>query len=866
MASSIEQLSQHLTQAVAQAGERDTLAYAWPSSWNEGQSLQVDGRTVPVRYCTSPLQLREALIEPTDQPRVLLVGCEEADLGQDVLARLFRHRLLHVDRWQMVMEAFGAVQVDPRLYAIPWMPDALLEAAPKRPGQALTALTYDHALEICLAHVFGLEDHGIDLEVLLTAVETGSRRWGGLPEPQREVCEHYLAAKLGAVASAVLGAANAGNGHAVMSVGLVCEVLFGPASAETSELRDARVRLESRLGGTRLAEADGRRWAETAIRLLPQRDEVQQHTAFRTAVDLLKDLGAEDFVAESSVLPVALDQRLEELADAVGKFLRKSSALVGVERAAERVAAHDGVRPGNAAFESAEMVVRLCRREALAASTGTSQAGASEYLADGAWEDWARRALRGVQPDALARAAEKLLDRVAKRRLESDRRFAEDLARHARQGTHPKQTLPVEQALAELAAPVATDRPLLIVVLDGMSWDVYLSIALELKRSGWTAWRRENAPSSLLATVPSVTECSRASLLAGRLMRGTSAQEKTAFAAQEALKRVSKSKRPPVLLHKAGIEEGGQLSKEATALLADPEQRVVGIVINAIDDALAKSEQVRIDWSAKTIPLLGAAIAQARAAGRAVFITSDHGHVIERGAEYRNVSDTERWRPANGEPQADEIMIDGPRVKALMGKAVIVPWAENVRYATKKNGYHGGATQQEMLVPVGIWTSDSDAPPGCVPEFIVPPDWWTGEGRESSVPAAKRPGRTGQSVGGSPKAGATEDLFAPPKQKSTWISELLISDALGRQRGRVGRTALDDDRLERLLQCLDEHGGRASVEQLAAALRQPQLRLRGVLSVFQRMMNIDGYPIVKVESATQTVFLDIRLLRTQFEL
>jgi hypothetical protein len=32
------------------------------------------------------------------------------------------------------------------------------------------------------------------------------------------------------------------------------------------------------------------------------------------------------------------------------------------------------------------------------------------------------------------------------------------------------------------------------------------------------------------------------------------------------------------------------------------------------------------------------------------------------------------------------------------------------------------------------------------------------------------------------------------------------------------------------------------------------------------MLNVDGYPVVKVESATHTVFLDVRLLTTQFEL
>lgn len=112
-----------------------------------------------------------------------------------------------------------------------------------------------------------------------------------------------------------------------------------------------------------------------------------------------------------------------------------------------------------------------------------------------------------------------------------------------------------------------------------------------------------------------------------------------------------------MLLHKGELQDGNQLSRQATELLGDPEQRVVGIVVNAIDDALAKSEQVRIDWSVEAMPLLGAILAQAKSASRAIVITSDHGHVLERNTEHRNVGEAERWRPATGEVSQGEIRI-----------------------------------------------------------------------------------------------------------------------------------------------------------------------------------------------------------------
>lgn len=58
-----------------------------------------------------------------------------------------------------------------------------------------------------------------------------------------------------------------------------------------------------------------------------------------------------------------------------------------------------------------------------------------------------------------------------------------------------------------------------------------------------------------LATVPSVTEVSRTSLLSGRLLQGNSGTEKAAFAEHPALVEQCRSSYPPVLFHKASLQE-----------------------------------------------------------------------------------------------------------------------------------------------------------------------------------------------------------------------------------------------------------------------------------------------------------------------
>ncbi len=862
MALTAQQLALHVARALNSSRNRAAvLAYSWPQAWSGEDQITVDGMTVPVQRCDSVLELRECLVDSDDQARVLLVAVPESELGQDVLARIHGRRLLHVDRWQMLGEAFGTQQIDPRLYKLPWMADALFEVPPSRRSHAgVAALTYERAIELCLSTVLGCDDGSLELEGLLTACEHSASAWKMLPAERRDAYAWFLSARLGPVAAAVLGAMMAGHGHAVVAIGLVCEVLYGERSRAVPELRDSRVRLEGYLDGNRISETEGMQWAQSAERVLRTRPDAERVTLFHRALDLLNALGAGPFIAESGLLPEAFDVRLDQLGTAIQSFLKKPLQLADVEHAAARVMLHRLAPAEHPGFEAARMALALCRREAAAPTAeGIPSDLVQDYLQNGAWEDYARRILRGVRPAAFARAVASLLERVSGRRMEGDRRFASKLVESFARSGVPAGTLPVESALDQLVAPLARQSPMLMLVMDGMSWDVYYGIAQDLARQGWDCRQFEHGPVSLLATVPSVTECSRASLLSGRLTRGTSAKEKVAFAAHAGLVAASQSGKPPVLLHKAELVTGNQLCEEAARLLIDPEQQVVGIVLNAVDDALSKSDQVRIDWSVESIPLLGAILSQARLASRAVFITSDHGHVLETGSQLRRGGDSARWRTVDQAATEGEVQVGGTRVRELMNADVIVPWNEKIRYAIKKNGYHGGISRQEMLIPVGLWMPSSSVAQMYPAHFVHAPDWWGAEPRRDvlKIPVAKS-SRAGKQPG-------YPDLFTEQPARS-WVEPLLASAVMLAQRERIGRIALDKDRITRLLKCLDQHGGRATINQLAGAVEQPILRMRGIISAMQRMLNVDGFSIVSMEAGTNTVILNRELLRKQFEL
>ena len=169
---------------------------------------------------------------------------------------------------------------------------------------------------------------------------------------------------------------------------------------------------------------------------------------------------------------------------------------------------------------------------------------------------------------------------------------------------------------------------------------------------------------------------------------------------------------PPVLFHKATLQESDDavLAADVRKEIGSAHRKIVGVVINAVDDNLLKGGQIDTRWSRDEIKVLPALLHEARMARRLVVLVSDHGHVLDCQTQARPGEGGERWRVASGEPAADELLIQGQRV-AVEGHRLIAPWSERVRYGMMKNGYHGGLTPQEMVVPIVVLSS-SDKFPG----------------------------------------------------------------------------------------------------------------------------------------------------------
>jgi hypothetical protein len=501
---------------------------------------------------------------------------------------------------------------------------------------------------------------------------------------------------------------------------------------------------------------------------------------------------------------------------------------------------------------------------------------ARAYAAEGSWVDWARTVLTGgEQEGGLAAALDGLSQAVRVHREDENRRFAERLAEwHGSPGWEPG-VVPIERVLDDVVVPAAAVAPVLLLVLDGMGFASFHQLYASLVQAGWQEWLApgREARAVALAAAPSVTRVSRTSLFAGRLLAGAAGDERRELARHPGLLARSRPKRLPRLFHKGDLTEGASagLAEPVREALRDPDQQVVAVVLNVFDDSLAKSDQALPSWTLDRIRLLEPILFEARVAGRLLVLASDHGHVLETGSIHLDGGDEERWRPYSGPVAPEEIVLAGPRILAAAGmERIVVPWSERVRYVRRKAGYHGGASPQEMLLPVAVLAPWDQQVEGWTVAAERPPRWWSPD-EAPAVPApvaAPEPGqrKKPRTSVAQPSLFADQAEAAPAPPPMDWIARLFASDAFSAQRAIAGRGAPADGGVRTFLEVLDRHHGRVPRALLVRALGVPEIRVRGLLAGLQRLLNLDGYPVVVVDEATDTVELNRELLRTQFAL
>src|SRR5712691_4658476 len=531
-----------------------------------GERLKQDGQeTFLIEQCDSPLHMRMVLQDADGAAiTVLITSLEEGELGDDILVRLARRRLFPLDSWQIVKLLFQARTIDPRVTRHGWMAEYLLEAIPAdgfppAPGGFLDAET---VWPILLDRHMGFVTDRPDLLALLQwSINAESvERFQATPALFSQAATAWLTHQAGPAAEAVLQCVSSNKRPDALAIGLAAGVVFNGAAA--GQLDKAAGKLEERyLGGKTLDAGIIDRWhaAATEIVSLQLTDAQLKYRQLSRADEILREVQADTYAYLSRSSPRGFDQRLARFGSRLSEAVLRSAptTLEPLTAARQEILGHDQSPRERRRLDRIDMALRLLqwltRVDTAALSSCQSLAEAAAYhLAEGGFVDWARLALRIGDPvRELSEAYARLFDTATAIREQPARRFGELLRDWTAAGSVSHEVLPIERILDEVAAPLAAQAPVLVIILDGMSTAVCWELLADITRQDWVALCEQghaaNRPG--LATIPSVTEVSRTSLLCGRLRQGNAAVEQSGFAEHPGLRASCRSGVAPILFH-----------------------------------------------------------------------------------------------------------------------------------------------------------------------------------------------------------------------------------------------------------------------------------------------------------------------------
>ena len=493
--------------------------------------------------------------------------------------------------------------------------------------------------------------------------------------------------------------------------------------------------------------------------------------------------------------------------------------------------------------------------------------------------------------DELMVAVRRLYDAVDVVARTDDKHFAEAYVAWVNASKPSSEVLPIEHVTKRVVAQFlkgGEHRKLLLVLMDGMSYAAAVQVLQRLRdQRRWSpiAWRTPGWNGLLpippvLAAAPTLTEVSRAALFAGvadpRFGDQGTDKDESRWASNPHVRELVGDE-PLKVFFRRDIHAGHDLLDEVKQAVAG-DQRVVAVVVNAIDEQLKGSLQVAVDYSKTPILPLEALLSAADGAERAVLLVADHGHVAGdamRVAGGRIAAGREggaRWRAlAEGEqPQDGEVLLPRTSWKPRGAAGVAALWDTTIANRAPHYGEHGGLSLAETVAPAFLigpeWldrVAGEDVELSC--RVLPEPDWWVLKIVRPAAPHVEdRPAPT------TPKAqlelipiGPAKSPFAPPPAPAepALVARLRTSKLFTQQVAGVPKP--DVERVLTWLVVLVEAGGGLTSADFAHLCGVHPHQVGGVVARMG-VLNADGFAIVEHDVAGRRVVLHKARLVSQF--
>lgn len=688
-----------------------------------GGEEKFGSKTWALDAASGDLGVRYALARrPT--PLVVAVSCPDRALQADVRERAALRRVIR----PLARDVLGALS-DHECAAIdearcePAL-RVLLQSAPEQLFAAAASYTWgdlvreSDAIAVLGAAALGPAAAAAESAPALLALWLANEP--DLPEGTRDITRAFLERRFPRDTAELEAALQTGPRRYVAQAALTPRAASGAMQAELVAATLRHLRERSPADGRSLVD-DVLRPAEDAFvarRLKAAHHPLLAQAAIARIAELARVIERGEVPSDAAV--AELDRYLYADRDADVEALRRLVRLVRATRTAERLDLPHTV-------------------------DGFAQA----YRAELVWGDLAaRRARDAVMTVPEVRAAAMVAVKHWYALRDSwNATFASTLSAGYGEALHAKQRsvpLGLHRVVGEVVRPLALAvGRVFLIVLDGCDLASFIEIAVALDdirvapvcppsdailplfepATGSTA----RAHVALgLAPIPTITSHARRAIFAGAIpdgafldedeaRAGNSPHDRNAFEHAASLRGIER-----VLYLKGDLaEDGAGLCAALRESSAEP--RVIAAIFNAVDDALSSKQSAPLpQWTLGRLgPALQRALTTAIECGWPIVLTADHGNTPYReGIKGRGGFKGARFVELPNGPALPETVIfeqgdDIPRRVAVLSAVGAHGGPEHV-------GYHGGASLEEVFVPLALLGSGT-----LDRESIAQPSWWT---------------------------------------------------------------------------------------------------------------------------------------------